>query len=79
MIIKCKYFEVMSIKIYNEKWLLNTILKGNNTDLENENKVMQNENSELRKKIGIMERLLYKMDDKLSKVKMIVNDIDESR
>ena len=77
VIIKCKYFEVMSIKIYNEIWLLNTILKGNNTDLENENKVMQNENSELRKKIGIMERLLYKMDDKLSKAKMIVNDIDD--
>lgn len=76
VIIKCKYFEVMSIKNYNEIWTLNTMLKGKNIDLENENKVIQNENSELRKKIGLMERVLYKMDDKLSKVKMVVNDMD---
>ena len=76
VIIKCKYFEVMSIKNYNEIWTLNTMLKGKNIDLENENKVIQNENSELRKKIGLMERVLYKLDDKLSKVKMVVNDMD---
>ena len=64
------------IKNYNEIWTLNTMLKGKNIDLENENKVIQNENSELRKKIELMERVLYKLDDKLSKVKMVVNDMD---
>jgi len=74
VIIKCKFFEVMSLKGYNQIITINNMLREKNIEVEEENKCLMNENSELRKKMGIMERILYKMDDKLSKVKLIVND-----